>query len=136
MGSVLVQSMTKSSEDINCRQALKPLLPPQQQLMLPLPTSYVQSEQLQCAHFNEQQNPVAQKENATDAIVPFDPNLEDQEVHSFDINRILNDVVAETNQIANPSNVIANQNNLNVMNNVPKLFTNCQIGNITFNFNK
>ena len=114
MGDVLFQSMCK--EGAISRQ--KAVNPPPKQLALP--------------------PPVADKENAIDVIVPFNPTFEDQEVPEFDLSSILNDITSGGNR-QQPTGVVqtTNNNNNNILNNIPRsLFSNCHIGNINFQIQK
>ena len=144
MGNVLGQAMQRRDEEIvrpiQDRQPLRALPPPQQNL----PIEY-RNQQI----FNQQQeigpppppqlpvqNVVQERENVTDAIVPFnhDNDEDDQAVPNFDLNQIINDVMNDPQQAQAP--IISATNN-NYMNNVPRsLFSNCHIGNITFNIQK
>ena len=79
-----------------------------------------------------------EKENVSDAVVPFNCNLEDQQVPSFDIMSIINEVMNEKDPQQNPTTAVLTTNTTStVMNNTPRyMFGNCSIGNITFNFKK
>ena len=124
MGKVLFQSMTKPEDQINITQqrAIAPSQP-QQAIMPPPPPPAV-----------------AEKPNAQAAIVPFQPQLDDQEVPEFDICEILEDIEKQNQQGPSATSkalVTSNKSNTNVMNNTPKTcFANCTIGNITFNIQK
>ena len=62
--------------------------------------------------------PVAEKENATQAIIPFESQLEDQQVPQFDLNTLINDVLADEKR--NEVSQISTTNTNNVMNNIPR----------------
>ena len=80
------------------------------------------------------------KPNATDAVVPFDPNLqEDQQVPSFNILDLINSVIEDENkeQPTQMSGILSTTSTTNNINNVPRsMFSNCNIGNVIFKVNK
>ena len=80
---------------------------------------------------------VQEKPNATNAIVPFNHDDEDKQiVPSFDLAQLINDVMKDP-ELPTSNAVVASNTNNSVVNNVPKsMFSNCSIGNITFNFQK
>ena len=147
MGNVLTQAMHNADENIHHR-GLPP--PPQPMYALPppppQPTSTTHNrndlEYQNQQYFDRTQQLQHQpRPNVESSVIPFEPNFnddsEDQAVPTFDIATIINDVMndnAEKNR-----SVVANTstNTQNVVNNVPKnLFSNCQIGHITFNIKK
>ena len=79
MEQVIHQSMTRSEDEITVpsRQPLRalPPPPPAQQLQLPPPAATTSA--------------VQNKENANAAIVPFEPNLDQEEPPSFDIQQLI-----------------------------------------------
>ena len=83
-------------------------------------------------------NAVENKENATDAVIPFNPNFDDdQAVPSFDIAQLINDVAVENGTTNSVTVATATNTTSNVSNNIPcTCFANCSIGNITFNIQK
>ena len=116
MGTMIGQAMSTKDDQLS-RAALQQCQPmpalPAPPLMPPRPMA----------------NAVENKENATNEIIPYDPNLqEDQPAPSFDLGQILNEVMNEPQ----PTTVSNTQNVTN--NNVPRsMFHGCHIGNITFN---
>ena len=105
------------------QQNTQNLQAPQPMYALPPPPPSVLNQQV-----------VQNRENVQNQMIPFQPNFNensnDQEVPSFDINELLNDVMAD-----NRNQVISNQNTNNV--NIPRsMFSNCSIANITFNIQK
>ena len=80
---------------------------------------------------------VQNKPNATNAIVPFNHDGDDdQTVPAFDIQKLINEVMNDPEPPTANSVVSSNTNN-SVVNNVPRsMFSNCSIGNVTFNIQK
>ena len=78
--------------------------------------------------------PVMEKENVCDAIVPFNPQFDD-DIPDFDLIQLLKEVEQEEKPKTPPHTTTKNSMmSSNVVNNVPKsLFHNCTIQNITFN---
>ena len=130
MGHVLREAMHNTDDEIQKRA----LPAPQPQFALPPPPGRNLHPEAQAQQvFNANQNntpfrPLPNKENVGAALIPFDANLDDQTVPSFDIGEILNDITRENNT------QVSTTNNNTAINNVPKsMFSNCQIGSITFN---
>ena len=142
MGKVLFQSMTRKEDDIA-------LPPPRQMLPLPAPQNMMMHppvlQENRRLQNTPQMNAVQNKPNAMDTIVPFNPQLEnnqDQQVPTFDLDSIINDVMNDENQKAlnqqqpgQVANVQTTTNNSTV--NVPRyMFGNCSIGHVSFNIYK
>ena len=88
-------------------------------------------------------NVVQQKENVTPsaALVPFQPNFEDQEVPDFDLMAILNDMEKEEDKTIEKKGKSEQTTSVNttsnVVNQIPKsMFSYCTIQNVTFNMPK
>ena len=157
MGKALFDSMT--NKDAQQQKSLPPPTqylalppPPQHQVLMPLQNQVAQPpvppppqrQALMPLQNQVAQPPVQNKPNATDAIVPFNANLNDQEVPQFDLFSLINDVIQDENKEGN-SAVAPKENNTqiqtattnSVVNNVPRyMFGNCSIGHVTFNIQK
>ena len=84
MGKVLYQSMTRKEEDIQTRRQA---LPSNQQLTL----KYYTEPTAPCTPLQENIEP-------SNAVVPFEPNFDNQEVPDFDLVSILNDMEKEQSE--------------------------------------
>ena len=77
---------------------------------------------------------IIEKPNSSDAIVPFQPQFDQDEVNDFDLVQILKEV-EENEKLAIPTTTSMMASH--VVNNIPKsLFHNCTIQNVTINMPK
>ena len=94
MGSIIGQAMNTRDENLQCQ-----LPPPHQPLALP-PPQQIPNEHVPTAPVTA----VANKENSTNAIVPFEANFEeDQAVPQFDLGQLIADVMNEPPPPPKPS---------------------------------
>ena len=119
MGQVLYQSMTRKEEDINAwsintlpsnEVRAIPYLRPDRMPQVMTPHSPLQNDNI----------------NMENAVIPFKPQFQDQEVPDFDLVSILDDMEKENKRNENIVAVVST--NTNVLNNVLKsMFSNCTI---------
>ena len=132
MGKVLYQSMTREEDKIKWPQLQQNANIKALQFLLP------EMNAIAPVHVVEEKQNI----NPSNALVPFEPNFEDQEVPDFDLMSILNDMEEENPknfQVKAASDTTCNSVNMmsNVINNVPKsMFSYCTIQNVTFNMPK
>ena len=109
MGDVLHQSMRKTEETIQVNKITPAIEYPKQ-------------------------NAVSIAQPKLNAVIPYEPEF-DQEVPEFDLLAILNEV--ENAQQQHDDMAVSTTTTNTVLNNVPRsMFSNCSIGNITFNIQK
>ena len=150
MGDVLFQSMTKNKQEIQRKTPLKELPSPQMMYALPAPYDYNDRTFKPKTH-NESETatePVTKKMKTQEkeqedqvhkAIVPYQPNFDEDVVSDLDLLSALCDVEHQNeNSVLTTTNSTAISNR--IMNNLPQsMFANCShvsIGTINFNITK
>ena len=134
MGSIIGQAMNNKDDDIQRNTPARALpAPPLQPVQIQGNTPALPPPPPPPPQMMPQV--VENKENSTSAIVPFNPNFDDdQQVPSFDISALINEVMNEGQQ---PPQAITNTQNTQNIQNIPRsLFHGCSIANITFNIKK
>ena len=120
MGVVIHQSMTRQEDQINI--AKNPQIEP------PPPVNAIEyTPQQSTMAVTPRQNVIQQN-----AVIPFEPNFDDNGISDMDILSAICGVPEVTT-----STVTNTTNTSNVLNTIPKaMFANCQIGSINITFGK
>ena len=157
MGDILGDAMNAKDDEIRKKrfkalpqpEARLAISPPPQQQNVPLNRAIEFSNQAVFDRNQQQSNippppphqqqVVATKPNATGAVIPFEPDLQDQQVPSFDLMNLINSVMQDEEKEENQqqSGIISTTSTTNNINNVPRsMFSNCTIGNVIFKVEK